>query len=98
PAYRPFFPTRRSSDLKVATGASTGFAAYSLLDPTIVGDVTGDGAIDGSDVAYLKGYILNHPSRPKIPVPPGLTGIVSPSAADPRSEEHTSELQSRGHL
>ena len=37
----------------------------------------------GNSVAILKGYLLNHASRPKIPVPPGLTGIVSPNAADP---------------
>jgi len=55
----------------VAVGTATGFAPYSLLDPVIVGDV-----------ATLKSYILHLP-RPTIPTLPGLTGIVSPNAADP---------------
>jgi hypothetical protein len=67
----------------VTVGSSTGFGPYTLLDPAIIGDVAGDVAVDGGDVAYLKGYILNHASRPKVPVPPGLTGIVSQNAADP---------------
>jgi hypothetical protein len=67
----------------VAVGSATGFTPYPLTDPTIVGDVTGDGAIDGNDVSYLKGYILDHAARPKIRVPPGLTGISSPSTAGP---------------
>src|SRR6266508_5600109 len=29
---------------------------------------------------------------------PGATVVARPSTIDPRSEEHTSELQSRGHL
>ncbi len=66
----------------VAIGAATGFAPYSLLDPAIIGDVAGDVSVDGGDVATLKSYILHFP-RPVVPTPPGLTGILSPNAADP---------------
>src|SRR5207248_3103307 len=45
-------------------------------------DVAGDVVVDGGDVATLKSFILHFP-RPVIPTPPGLTGIVSPNAADP---------------
>src|SRR5439155_25992207 len=65
-----------------ALGTATGFGPYSLMDPAIVGDISGDAAVDGGDVATLKSYILHLP-RPVIPTPPGLTGIVSPNAADP---------------
>ena len=78
-------------------GTATGFGPYSLLDPAVVGDLAGDAVVDGGDVAYLKSFILNLP-RTKIPKPPGLTGIVSPSAPDPtrtKSETSTGEVPSR---
>src|SRR5207237_8752167 len=66
-----------------STGAATGFGAYLLTDPAVIGDVANDISIDGGDVAYLKSFILSLP-RTKIPKPPtGVGTIVSPSAVDP---------------
>ena len=66
----------------VAQGRATGFSAYALLDPVIVGDVAGDHQIDAGDVSLLDAYVVQL-QPPQIPVPPGLSGISSPNAADP---------------
>ena len=66
---------------KVATGMATGFAAYQLLDPAIVGDVASDLSMDAGDVTALNLFVAQlHPTQ--IPVPPGFA-VVSPNAVDP---------------
>src|SRR5439155_26179593 len=81
------FPTRRSSDLTDPAGADA--------DEEAVG-------VDGDEVGHLgvdASVALVDDPRPRVVVAargfilePGLDGPVA------RSEEHTSELQSRGHL
>ncbi len=66
----------------VAQGRATGFSAYPLLDPVIVGDPASDLQVDAGDVSLLDAYIVQlHPTQ--LPVPPGLSGITSPNAPDP---------------
>jgi hypothetical protein len=65
----------------VARGAATGFAAYQVLDPAIVGDVAGDNSVDAGDVSDLAAFTA-HVLAPVIPVIP--VGVaVSPGGADP---------------
>jgi hypothetical protein len=66
---------------RVSILLDTGFAAYPLLDPLIVGDVGGNNLVDGSDVTLvnrrLAGYIT-----PQIPdIPSTLT--ITPAGPDP---------------
>jgi hypothetical protein len=67
-------------------GRSTGFAAYRLLDPVIVGDVAHDYSIDAGDVSDIAAYVVNLPT-PMIPPLPtgaanaarnGATGLARP--------------------
>jgi autotransporter-associated beta strand protein len=65
----------------VAQGADTGFAAYPLLDPAIVGDVADDISVDAGDVSALAAYAVHLPT-PAIPAIP--TGIrITPAGPDP---------------
>jgi hypothetical protein len=65
----------------VAQGKSTGFGAYTLLDPAIIGDVAGDVSVDAGDVSSLAAYVLQLPT-PKIPAIP--TGpAITPTGPDP---------------
>src|SRR5207253_6679768 len=91
------FPTRRSSDLPVATGSAKELQA-ALAGRTVVIAAGAAGAV-----------LLPHSARAACPglnvaidlnaVPPlGIEGVEVTDKAAERSEEHTSELQSRGHL
>jgi hypothetical protein len=52
---------------------ATGFAAYPLLDPAIVGDVANDISVDAGDVSDLAAFTV-HLATPVIPsIPTGLT-------------------------
>jgi hypothetical protein len=65
----------------VAAGSATGFAAYPLLDPAIIGDVASDVSVDAGDVSDLAAFTAHLPT-PTIPaVPTGLT--ITPAGADP---------------
>jgi hypothetical protein len=65
----------------VAQGKDTGFAAYPLLDPAIVGDVAADFSIDAGDSSTLAAFVSRLPAS-QIPMPPsGLT--ITPVGADP---------------
>jgi hypothetical protein len=65
----------------VAAGTSTGFPAFTLLDPAIVGDPQGDISVDAGDVSTLAAYVSQLPT-PTIPaIPTGLT--ITPVGADP---------------
>ncbi len=67
---------------KVAQGRASGFSAYSLLDPVIVGDPASDLQVDAGDVSLIDAFIVKlHPTQ--LPAPPGLAGITSPNAPDP---------------
>jgi hypothetical protein len=65
----------------VAQGASTGFNAYTLLDPAIIGDVANDISVDAGDVSTLAAYVSGLPT-PVIPtLPSGVT--ITPVGPDP---------------
>jgi hypothetical protein len=65
----------------VAQGKDTGFAAYPLLDPALVGDPAVDYSVDAGDVSDLAAYTVHLPT-PAIPaIPTGLT--IEPGGPDP---------------
>jgi hypothetical protein len=65
----------------VSEGKATGFAAYQLLDPAIVGDVANDISVDAGDVSTLASFVSRLPT-PVIPaIPSGLT--ITPEGPDP---------------
>ena len=77
----------------VATGAATGFSAYTLSDPVIVGDVAGDLSVDAGDVSTLDAFVAQL-APAQIPLPPtqlpagnpnfiNKNTLSSPNAADP---------------
>jgi hypothetical protein len=55
---------------RVVAGADAGFAAYPLIDPDVIGDLLGDGTVDGPDGALLGRYV-NGVTTPQMPVYPG---------------------------
>ena len=55
---------------RVVAGADAGFAAYPLIDPDVIGDIMGDGAVDGPDGALLGRYV-NGVTTPQMPTYPG---------------------------
>ena len=56
----------------VAAGAASGFGAFPLLDPAVVGDIAIDYSVDGGDVSAIDSFVaLLAPAQ--IPVPPHLT-------------------------
>ncbi len=77
----------------VAQGRATGFSAFTLFDPSIVGDVAGDFSVDAGDVSTIDSYVAQ--LRPlQIPQTPtqlatsdpnyvNPSTISSPNAADP---------------
>src|SRR5207253_10357472 len=96
PLASPPFPTRRSSDLQ-------GFQILEKGD-TIVFTGKSDmllrgakPAVDKTMPAALPGPIAASAARAAAEAKPMLA-TTRPSPAPRRSEEHTSELQSRGHL
>jgi hypothetical protein len=65
----------------VAQGKDTGFAAYQLLDPAIVGDVALDYSVDAGAVSDLAAYAAHLPVGVIPSIPTGLA--VTPGGADP---------------
>jgi hypothetical protein len=55
---------------RVVAGADAGFAACPLVDPDVIGDLLGDGTVDGPDGALLGRYV-NGVTTPQVPVYPG---------------------------
>ena len=55
---------------RVVAGADAGFAAYPLIDPDVIGDLLGDGTVDGPDGALLGRYV-NGVTTPQMPTYPG---------------------------
>src|SRR5207253_11335601 len=95
--HRPSFPTRRSSDLLVAEGAAGSVEPNSIFRHC------------SDSLSNERGVV--HPLADRIAVEPLFSHFVAYLYAaidhfgklatvrpDVRSEEHTSELQSRGHL
>ena len=56
---------------RVVAGADQGFAAYALTDPDLIGDILGDGTVDGPDGAALGRYI-NGTTVPQMPIYSGI--------------------------
>src|SRR5207253_10249988 len=92
------FPTRRSSDLKATTppasapeGLTTTPTSKSSFSPT---------KPSARPQARTKrsSNFCKPPTKQPPPMPTGIALRLSGSAGGKRSEEHTSELQSRGHL
>src|SRR5207253_9264565 len=94
---RSSFPTRRSSDLTVGD-AKSGTSHVAIAPNGKLALVTRDGddrisvlSIDGTRVEYTKRDVYAG-------LRPYPIDIAASGAFAARSEEHTSELQSRGHL
>jgi hypothetical protein len=66
---------------RVASAADSGFAAFPVLDPVIVGDVSGNGLIQSNDGALLNNY-LGGSTTPQVPNYPGVPSN-NPSGPDP---------------
>jgi hypothetical protein len=78
----------------VAQGLATGFSAYTLLDPAIIGDVAGDISLDAGDVSTLAAYV-SQLLTPKIPaIPTGLA--ITPTGPDPTLSLSGEERGMRG--
>ena len=67
---------------KVASGAATGFSAYTLLDPAIIGNVGQNISVDSAAVTNLFSKAV-HLAVPRIPTIPAAVTTVSVSGADP---------------
>jgi hypothetical protein len=63
----------------VALGTATGFGAYTLLDPAIVGDVANDLAVDAGDISDLASYTVRLPT-PMIPTPASGSALTAVGA------------------
>src|SRR5262249_41205769 len=67
---------------KVAIGAASGFDAYQLLDPAIIGDIAGHLSVDATAVSSLFAVVAGLPVA-QIPAIPTSVTSVSFTAADP---------------
>ncbi len=70
----------------VASTSSTGFTAFTLLDPAIIGDLSGDNAVTSNSTSLVSNYLLALPVAkiPALPNPPIADNLfASPFAADP---------------
>jgi hypothetical protein len=61
---------------RIPVNADTGFAAYPLTDPTLVGDFNRDGRINAADVLILRAEI-NGVDRPEIPPLPSPLPVLT---------------------
>ncbi len=70
----------------VASTVNTGFTAFTLLDPAIIGDLSGDNAVTSNSTSLFSNYLLALPVAkiPALPNPPIADNLfTSPFAADP---------------
>jgi hypothetical protein len=65
---------------RVVANIDTGFAAYPLLDPTIMADVAGRGSLTAQDASFVAQFVANIP-QPRIPALPGVT--ITKGGPDP---------------
>jgi len=68
--------------LRVISKSDTGFSAYATVDPVIVADITGDGALSSLDSARLQNRVIGR-TDPAIPVRPNV-GAITFSGPDPK--------------
>ena len=81
---------------RVSVLLDTGFAAYPLLDPTIVGDVSSNGQADGPDVTAVNTYLAGISQLQLPQIPTGLT--IVPTGPDPSlTLPHGTSGGSRSH-
>jgi hypothetical protein len=62
---------------QVVVGNNTGFAAYPLTDPLIIGDVSGDGTLSGLDGSFIAQIFTNPGSQAQVPVEGGLNTPIA---------------------
>jgi hypothetical protein len=67
---------------RVASGAASGFSAYTLLDPAIIGNVGQNISVDAAAVTNLFSKAV-HLAVPRIPTIPAAVTSVGVSGADP---------------
>jgi hypothetical protein len=67
---------------RVVVGLDTGFDAYPLTDPVIIGNSSGTGSLSGLDAAYVAQKAVFLP-RPEIPDLPASLPAPAPDAIDP---------------
>jgi hypothetical protein len=60
---------------RVVTGLDTGFGQWPLIDPTIIGDTSGNGVLSASDATLLFREVSGI-DQPQIPPLPGFTPAV----------------------
>src|SRR5207253_11354021 len=90
----PSFPTRRSSDLTMLPRSRPRRLSWTVVG--VVADVQlADLAGEQQPVGT---YYFSLDQSPSSRFTLAITQIFVIRALEPRSEEHTSELQSRGHL
>jgi hypothetical protein len=70
----------------VASTMSTGFGAFTLLDPAIIGDLSGDNAVTANSTSLLSNYLLGQlvakiPALPNPPIADNLFGSANAPAA-----------------
>ena len=66
---------------RVASSADSGFAAFPVLDPVIVGDLSGSVKITSTDVTLMNKYLSGSPT-PQVPNYPGAPSN-NPAGPDP---------------
>ncbi|HYV37005.1 MAG TPA: hypothetical protein VE988_14965, partial [Gemmataceae bacterium] len=74
-------PLDASLIARVAGLFDSGFAAYRLVDPAIVADISGNNFIDSSDVTLINRTVTGITVAQLPPIPTGLT--ISPTGPDP---------------
>jgi hypothetical protein len=67
--------------INVAEGKSTGFAAFPLVDPALVGDVALDYTVDAGDVSDLASFSVGSIFAVIPPIPARL--VITPAGPDP---------------
>src|SRR5207253_8838570 len=88
------FPTRRSSDLAPGVASVNDALRSDFADRHLHEPRRGVGPRDVQENVVETA----HRANPEFPIAPGVTANERNVRMPPRSEEHTSELQSRGHL
>ncbi len=68
-------------DTNASAGVLGGFSAFRLVDPAIIGDISGSGNVNGADITLMNCLLVGLP-RPQLPpLPTGLT--IVPTGPDP---------------
>ena len=76
-----YSPLDASLIARVATDFDSGFAAFGLLDPAIIGDLTTDGFVNSTDVTLVNRWLAGFVQSQFPPIPTGLT--ITPTGPDP---------------